>query len=177
MRKVEHKFRTIKVTPAGAQVQSNGSINSQEKLTTRIINKLNKCVVHLCQGRFEMARKGFDEIITNSEEHGGLGLREITLDGDVDSCLPAYLVTLLTYFYLRTKNLKMARAMVKSRRFVIDTDHLAQQARFNSQHGQPQFSGAGALTHGAVTAAAGSQKYSKKAAVMVNYKSTAKNFT
>ena len=82
--------------------------------------------MHLCQGRFDMARKGFDEVLTNSEEHGGLGLREITCEGDVDSCLPAYLVTLLTYFYLRTKNLKMARAMVKSRRFVIDTDHLAQ---------------------------------------------------
>ena len=43
--------------------------------------------------------------------------------------LPAYLVTLLTYFYLRTKNLKMARSLIKSRRFVCDTDHLIQQVK------------------------------------------------
>jgi len=43
--------------------------------------------------------------------------------------LPAYLVTLLTYFYLRVKNLKMAKAMIKSRRFVVDTDHIVQQVK------------------------------------------------
>jgi hypothetical protein len=43
--------------------------------------------------------------------------------------LPAYLVTLLVYFYLRVKNLKMARALIKSRRFVIDTDHIVQQVK------------------------------------------------
>ena len=96
-----------------------------EKLTTRIIGKLNRCVVHMCNCRFELARKGFDEVITNSEEHGGLGLREITTSDDINGCLPAYLVSLLTFFYLRTNNLKMARAMVKSRRFIVDGDHLA----------------------------------------------------
>ena len=101
-------------------------------MTTRIINKLNKCVVYLCQGKFELARKGFDEVITNSEEHGGLGLREITMELDANASLPTYLISLLTYFYLRTKNLKMARAIIKSRRFVIDSDHQVQQARFNS---------------------------------------------
>ena len=79
--------------------------------------------MYLCQGKFELARKGFDEVITNSEEHGGLGLREITPDLDFNSSLPSYLVTLLAYFYLRTKNLKMARAIVKSRKFVVDSDH------------------------------------------------------
>lgn len=77
----------------------------------------------MCNCRFELARKGFDEVITNSEEHGGLGLREIGTNGDVSGSLPAYLISLLTYFYLRTNNLKMARAMVKSRRFIVDTDH------------------------------------------------------
>lgn len=43
--------------------------------------------------------------------------------------LPAYLVTLLTYFYLRVKNLKMARALIKSRRFVVDSDHIVQQLK------------------------------------------------
>lgn len=56
-----------------------------------------------------MARRGFDEIISQSEENGGLGLKEITVDTAVSSMLPSYLVNLLTYFYLRTKNFKMAR--------------------------------------------------------------------
>ena len=100
-------------------------MNAGDKnLTTRIINKLNKCVIYLCQNKFELARKGFDEVITNSEEHGGLGLKEITPESDANSALPSYIVTLLTYFYLRTKNLKMARAIVKSGRFVLDNDHL-----------------------------------------------------
>jgi len=79
----------------------------------------------MCNCRFELARKGFDEVITNSEEHGGLGLREITSSDDINGCLPAYLVSLLTFFYLRTNDFKMARAMVKSRRFIVDGDHQA----------------------------------------------------
>ena len=74
--------------------------------------------------------------------------------------LPAYLVSLLSYFYLRVKNIKMARAMVKSRRFVVDTDHIVQQLK-----------PAGPLQQST------NAKYSKKAAVMMNYKSVAKNFT
>ena len=98
-------------------------------MTEEIINKLNKCVVFLCSGQLELARQKFDEVITQSEENGGLGLREITCETESQHMLPAYLVSLLTYFYLRTKNLKMARALVKSRRFVCDTDHLIQQVK------------------------------------------------
>jgi hypothetical protein len=39
-----------------------------------IITKLNKCVVDICSGDYESARIKLDEVITNSEEHGGLGL-------------------------------------------------------------------------------------------------------
>lgn len=85
--------------------------------------------------------------------------------------LPAYLVSLLTYFYLRTKNFKMARAMVKSRRFVVDQDHICQQlkppdAQSGSGHGQNNSSPATSVN-----------KYVKKPVVMVNYKSMSKNFT
>merc|ERR1719231_246890 len=102
---------------------------SCEKLNLKIVNRLNRCVVHLCQGEFDMARRGFDEVICQSVENGGLGLKEITVDTAVSSMLPAYLVNLLTYFYLRTKNTKMARSMIKSRRFVVDQDHICQQVR------------------------------------------------
>ena len=72
--------------------------------------------------------------------------------------LPAYLVTLLTYFYLRVKNLKMAKAMIKSRRFVIDKDHIVQQ--LNSPTSKESTG----------------TKFSKKASVMMNWKSISKNF-
>ena len=74
----------------------------------------------MCKGDLNLARKEFVDVIKNSEEEGCLGMKEITCDNDSSQMLPAYLVSLLTYFYLRTKNLKMARAMVKSRRFLVD---------------------------------------------------------
>lgn len=95
-------------------------MNVDEYLTPKIINKLNRCVVEICANNLEKARTLFDEVITNSEENGGLGMREITCDTETSQMLPAYLVSLLTYFYLRVKNLKMARALIKSRRFVVD---------------------------------------------------------
>lgn len=127
-------------------------------LTVKIINKLNKCVVDICQGNFDKAREKLDEVITNPEDAGGLGLKEITLEKDSNAMLPAYLVTLLTYFYLRVKNLKMAKAMIKSRRFVIDRDHIVQQ--LNSPTSKEN-TGA---------------KYAKKPTAMMNWKSIAKNF-
>ena len=86
-------------------------------------------MVDICSGDFEKARLKFDEVITAPEENGGLGLKEITCENDSLQMLPAYLVTLLSYFYLRVKNLKMAKAMVKSRRFVVDPDHIVQQLK------------------------------------------------
>lgn len=43
---------------------------------------MNKCVVHICAGQFDQARTKFDEIITNPEDNGGLGLKEITIESD-----------------------------------------------------------------------------------------------
>lgn len=104
-------------------------------------------------------------------ENGGLGLREITVDTAVSGMLPAYLVTLLTYFYLRTKNFKMARSMVKSRRFVVDQDHICQQVKPpEAQSG----SGPGPNNSSPATTV---NKYVKKPVVMMNYKSVSKNFT
>jgi tetratricopeptide (TPR) repeat protein len=160
----EMKFRKINL-PKDQHQQDE----SCEKLNLRIVNRLNKCVVHLCQGDFDMARRGFDEVICQSAENGGLGLKEITVDTAVSSMLPAYLVNLLTYFYLRTKNLKMARAMIKSRRFVVDQDHICQQVRPPEQSASP----AGQNTSPGST----TNKYAKKPTVMMNYKSLAKNFT
>ena len=99
--------------------------------------------------------------------------------------LPPYLVTLLTYFYLRTKNFKMARAMVKSRRFVVDGDHICQQARQPDAPAGP--SGGNSHTNQSSNSSpgTGTNKYVKKPAttsnlfqsVPMNYKSISKNFT
>lgn len=137
-----------------------------EYLTVSIINSLNKCVVEMCQGNLERARQLFDEVITNSQENGGLGMREATCDQDSAHMLPAYLVSLLTYFYLRVKNFKMAKSLVKSRRFVVDTDHLVQQLKTN-----------GVQAAGSGSSQPSKQQYSKKQQQMQNYKSIAKNFT
>jgi tetratricopeptide (TPR) repeat protein len=126
---VELKFRRINVHKDSNNYSSSGGSapsTNEELLTVKIINKLNRCVVDICSGQYEKARQKFDEIITSGEENGGLGLKEITCDTDSTQMLPAYLISLLSYFYLRVKNVKMARAMVKHRRFVVDTDHLVQ---------------------------------------------------
>lgn len=128
----------------------------------KIINKLNRCVVDLCAGEFGKAREKLDEVITNSIENGGLGLKEITCETDSNEMLPAYLITLLTYFYLRVKNLKMAKSLIKSRRFVIDTDHIVQQVKSSISP---------------ATQTGANLKYSKKPSAMMNYKSFAKNFS
>mmetsp|Transcript_1506 Transcript_1506/g.2661 ORF Transcript_1506/g.2661 Transcript_1506/m.2661 type:complete len:86 (-) Transcript_1506:107-364(-) len=83
--------------------------------------------------------------------------------------LPTYLVVLLTYFYLRTKNFKMARALVKSRRFVIDQDHIVQQLKVNQLNQQ---------SSGPIGQQISGQKYySKKQQPLMNYKSVSGNFT
>lgn len=166
--KVEVKFRTIKVNkltrPQPGQAPLSSS-NVDEFLTPKIINKLNRCVIEICSGNLDKARTLFDEVVTNSEENGGLGMREITCECDAAQMLPAYLVTLLTYFYLRVKNLKMARALIKARRFVVDTDHIVQQLKTPQAQPQTQPS----TTH--------KTQHPKKPQVMMNYKSIAKNFT
>jgi tetratricopeptide (TPR) repeat protein len=83
--KVEVKFRTIKVNkhtrPQPGQAPLS-SANVDEFLTPKIINKLNRCVIETCSGNLEKARSLFDEVVTNTEENGGLGMREITCECD-----------------------------------------------------------------------------------------------
>ena len=74
----------------------------------------------MCQGQLSKARETFDSILEdNLQQH------EITKDPSVNGMLPPYLITLLTYFYLKTKNYKMARSLVKCRRFVVDQDFIS----------------------------------------------------
>jgi len=124
--KVEQNFRKITVSDSGDEV-----------INLKIINKLNKCVVDLCQGQFEKARQKFDDVVSQPLSQGGLGLKEVTCETTTAHMLPSYLVSLLSYFYLRVKNFKMARAVVKSGRFVVDTDHIVQQVKPNANAQQP----------------------------------------
>ena len=160
---VEMKFRKIEVRAEGGNQASSlepgqaplGQGAPDENLTLKIINKLNRCVVHICAGEFDAARQKFDEIITWPEETGGLGMKEITCETESAQMLPSYLISLLVYFYLRTKNLKMARALIKSRRFVADADHIVQQVK-------PAPTPANGASSTAAATAPASQKYSKK---------------
>ena len=71
----------------------------------------------------------------------------------------------------------MARALVKSRRFVCDTDHLIQQLR----QAAPGPSAGSTATAGGAPGSGGANgkdvKYTKKPVPMMNYKSISKNFS
>lgn len=64
------------------------------------------------------AKNTFDQVLE------ALELKLQTTDHDSKNILPAYLVNLLVYFYIKTKNFKMARQLLKSRRFLVDTNHI-----------------------------------------------------
>ena len=132
-------------------------------LTVVLINKLNRCVVHICNGDYSQARTLFDEVINDH-----LGLKEITMEKGSDHMLPSYVVSLLAYFYLRVKNLKMAKAVVKSRRFVVDGDHVVQQLKDSQAPAKPVQSSKKAPSNSGG---------SSTKPVMMNYKSISKNFT
>ena len=38
--------------------------------------------------------------------------------------LPDYLVTILVYFFTKTRNLQMVRHLTKYKRFVVDVNHM-----------------------------------------------------
>lgn len=63
VKKVEYKLRNISVSNFKQQAAKGGVIINKdtesfinEKLTVKIINKLNKCVVHMCKGDLNLAR-------------------------------------------------------------------------------------------------------------------------
>jgi len=53
-----------------------------------------------------------------------LDLKLQTSDPDSKWMIPGYITNLLVYFYIKTKNLKMARQLLKSRRFLVDTNSI-----------------------------------------------------
>ena len=53
---VEHKFRTIRITKDHKLAAGQAPQNIDEFLVPKIINKLNRCVVEMCQNNFEKAR-------------------------------------------------------------------------------------------------------------------------
>jgi hypothetical protein len=57
----------------------------------------------MCAGQMDQAKNTFDQVLE------ALDLKLQTTDSDSKNMLPAYLVNLLVYFYIKTKNLKMAR--------------------------------------------------------------------
>eukprot|EP00352_Strombidinopsis_acuminata_P002535 CAMPEP_0176382022 /NCGR_PEP_ID=MMETSP0126-20121128/32334_1 /TAXON_ID=141414 ORGANISM="Strombidinopsis acuminatum, Strain SPMC142" /NCGR_SAMPLE_ID=MMETSP0126 /ASSEMBLY_ACC=CAM_ASM_000229 /LENGTH=105 /DNA_ID=CAMNT_0017746167 /DNA_START=2803 /DNA_END=3120 /DNA_ORIENTATION=+ len=79
---------------------------------------MNQTAVLLCNGDLQQARTKLDEILERLE------LKLVTTELDSRHMIPAYLTNLLVYFYLKTKNFKMARNLVKTRRFILDTNHL-----------------------------------------------------
>ena len=85
---------------------------------SKIINLINISAVHMCAGQMDQAKVVFDQVLE------ALELKIQTTDSDSKNLLPDYLVNLLVYFYIKTKNYKMARQLLKSRRFLVDTNHI-----------------------------------------------------
>lgn len=57
----------------------------------------------MCAGQMDQAKLAFDQVLE------ALELKVQTTDPDSKNLLPDYLVNLLVYFYIKTKNYKMAR--------------------------------------------------------------------
>lgn len=53
-----------------------------------------------------------------------LDLRLVVTESESKHMLPSFLVNILIYFFLVSKNFKMARHLAKSSRFVLDTNHI-----------------------------------------------------
>ena len=66
----------------------------------------------------EQAKQTIDQALE------ALELKLQTTEQESKQLMPAYLVNLLVYFYMKTKNYKMARQLLKSRRFLVDTNHI-----------------------------------------------------
>ena len=87
-------------------------------VSSKVINLINISAVNMCAGQMDQAKLAFDQVLE------ALELKVQTTDPDSKNLLPDYLVNLLVYFYIKTKNYKMARQLLKSRRFLVDTNHI-----------------------------------------------------
>ena len=92
---------------------------------------MNKAAIMLCQGDLVSAKNQLDELLDDQS------LRVVHTEANATELIPDYLVKLLQYFLMVTKNYKMARHLTKYRRFVLDTNHIDS----GSSSGQPTAQG------------------------------------
>ena len=95
---------------------------------------MNKAAIMLCQGDLVSAKNQLDELLDDQS------LRVVHTEANATDLIPDYLVKLLQYFLMVTKNYKMARHLTKYRRFVLDTNHIDS----GSSSGQPTAQGSNA---------------------------------
>jgi len=96
---------------------ANRSILS-DKLDKMTISLMNKTAVHLCNGDLMGAKDELDKLLMRKE------VQLVTTEVDSSQMVPSYLVSMLIYFFLKSKNFRMARHLVKNRRFLLDTNHI-----------------------------------------------------
>lgn len=74
---------------------------------------------------------GAKQILDESLEANELKI--ITTDSTSASLLPGFLINTLVYFFLRTKNFKMARQLAKNRRFLVDPNFVDTSSSASNQ--------------------------------------------
>lgn len=65
---------------------------------------------------------GAKEALDEALEAGDFKL--VTSDATSETMLPAFLISTLVYFFLKTKNFRMARQLAKNRRFLKDENYV-----------------------------------------------------
>eukprot|EP00347_Sterkiella_histriomuscorum_P018969 403343469 len=90
----------------------------KSSLNSSIIQTINISAINICAGDMDQAKATFDQALE------ALELKLQTTEMESKNLLPSYLVNLLVYFYIKAKNFKMARQLLKSRRYVLDTGHI-----------------------------------------------------
>lgn len=78
---------------------SNG-LKESTPVSVKIINILNQSAVHMCSGQLDQAKVCFDQVIESLE------LKIQTTETDAKQLIPAYIVNLLVYFYIKTSKYK-----------------------------------------------------------------------
>jgi hypothetical protein len=96
---------------------TNG-LRESNPISAKTVSLLNQSAVHMCAGSLEQAKSCFDQVLES------LDLKLQTTELDSKQLIPSYLVNLLVYFYIKTNNYKMARQLLKNRRFLLDTNHI-----------------------------------------------------
>jgi hypothetical protein len=79
---------------------------------------MNGAAFALCRGDIENAKEQLDVLLERLDQ------KLIAIDNDIKHVIPSYIASILIYFFLLTKNFKMARHLTKFSRFAVDTSHL-----------------------------------------------------